>query len=128
LFVPTEGLYAEALRMAGLDEELRVKHRVSIVGPTILGAYLNSLQMGFRTLAIEKRSSEVWRVLGAVKTEFGKFGESLEAVRKKIDEARNKIDDSAIRSRAVERKLRNVEELPESETAKLLPELDDDQE
>lgn len=120
LFVPTEGLYAEALRMNGLIEEMQRKCRVVLVGPTTLFAILSSLQMGFRTLAIEKRSSEVWKVLGAVKTEFGKFGDSLDAVSKKLHEASNKIEDSARRSRAVMRKLKSVEELPETEAEALL--------
>lgn len=120
LFVPTEGLYAEALRMDNLTDEIQRDCRVILVGPTTLYAILSSLQMGFRTLAIEKRSSEVWKVLGAVKTEFGKFGESLEAVSKKLNEASSKIDMSARRSRAVERKLREVEELPAPEAAAIL--------
>lgn len=120
LFVPTEGLYAEALRMDGLVEELQRKCHVILVGPTTLYAILNSLQMGFHTLAIEKRSSEVWRVLGAVKTEFLKFGDSLEAVGKKLSEASRKIEDSAKRSRVLERKLKNVEQLPEHEVAEIL--------
>jgi DNA recombination protein RmuC len=126
LFVPTEGLYAEALRMDNLTDEIQRECRVILVGPTTLYAILSSLQMGFRTLAIEKRSSEVWKVLGAVKTEFGKFGESLEAVSKKLSEASSKIDMSARRSRAVERKLREVEELPVPEAAVILMGADGD--
>jgi len=121
LFLPTEGLYAEILRIPGLFEEIQRLHRVVAVGPTNLQAFLNSLQMGFRTLTIEKRSSEVWKVLGAVKTEFAKFGESLDAVGKKLQEAGNKIEDTARRSRAVERKLRQVEGLPADEAARILP-------
>ncbi len=121
LFLPTEGLYAEVLRMGGVAEQLQSDHQVILVGPTTLYAVLNSLQMGFRTLAIEKRSGEVWKVLGAVKTEFGKFGESLKAVSKKLQEASNKIDDSARRSRVMERKLREVEALPDADTNKILP-------
>jgi DNA recombination protein RmuC len=107
LFVPTEGLYAEALRLPGLLETLQRDARVVLVGPTTLYAVLNSLQMGFRTLAIEKRSSEVWNMLGAIRTEFSKFGASLEDVRKKLQEASNKIEISERRSRVMERK-RNI--------------------
>jgi DNA recombination protein RmuC len=121
LFLPTEGLYAEVLRRPGLFEGLQRDFHVSVAGPTNLLAILNSLQMGFRTLAIEKRSSEVWQVLGAVKTEFGKFGTVLEKVRDKLDQARNQIDETGVRSRQIERKLRGVEALPEGETAKMLP-------
>lgn len=112
LFLPTEGLYAEVIRRPGLFEALQREHRVTLVGPTTLLALLNALQMGFRTLAIEKRSSEVWQTLGAVKTEFGKFGLALDAVKKKLTEASNKIDDAGVRSRAIERKLKQVEALP----------------
>ena len=113
LFLPTEGLYAEAIRRPGLFDALQREQRVTLVGPTTLLAVLNALQMGFRTLAIEKRSSEVWQTLGAVKTEFGKFGTVLDAVKKKLQEASNKIDETGVRSRAIERKLRGVEALPE---------------
>lgn len=122
LFVPTEGLYAEALRMNGLVEALQRDSQVVLVGPTTLYAVLNSLQMGFRTLAIEKRSGEVWRVLGAVKAEFGKFGESLAEVRRKLQEASNKIDFSERRSRVLQRTLKDVESLPEDDSRALLPE------
>jgi len=122
LFVPTEGLFAEALRLDGLVEELQKRHTVTLAGPTTLYALLNSLSMGFRTLAIEKRSSEVWKVLGAVKTEFGKFGDSLDAVSKKLSEASSKIDYAAQRSRVMERKLKGVESLPADEARALLPE------
>ncbi|MBS0199588.1 MAG: DNA recombination protein RmuC [Proteobacteria bacterium] len=113
LFLPTEGLYAEVLRRPGLFDLLQRELRITPVGPTTLLALLNSLQMGFRTLAIEKRSSEVWQTLGAVKSEFGKFGASLDAVKKKLAEASNKIDETGVRSRAIERKLRGVEALPQ---------------
>lgn len=109
LFLPTEGLYAEAHRRAGLAEAIQRKYRVSLAGPSSLAALLNSLQMGFRTLAIQKRSSEVWKVLGEVKTEFGRYGDVLEQVKKKLDEASRKIDDASSRTRALDRKLRNVE-------------------
>lgn len=122
LFLATEGLYAEALRRPGLAESLQREFRVVITGPTNLAALLNSLQMGFRTLAIQQRSSEVWKVLGAVKTEFGKFGEVLSRVKKKLDEASNQIDETERRTRAIDRKLRGVEALPVGETANLLAE------
>jgi DNA recombination protein RmuC len=112
MFLPTEGLYAEVLRRPGLSEQLQREFRVVVTGPTTLAALLNSLQLGFRTLAIEKRSSEVWKLLGAVKTEFGKFGDILEKTKKKLDEASNSIDAAAVRTRAIERKLRGVQELP----------------
>jgi DNA recombination protein RmuC len=112
LFLPSEGLYAEAIRRVGLVQNVQRDCRVTFVGPTTLAALLNSLQMGFRTLAIQKRSSEVWNLLAAVKTEFGKFGESLSAVKEKIDQASRKIEDVDVRSRAITKKLRDVEELP----------------
>ena len=123
LFVPTEGLYAEALRLPGLVEDLQQGCRVVLAGPTTLYAVLNSLQMGFQTLAIERRSSEVWKVLGAIKTEFGRFGDSLAAVKKKLQEASNKIEASETRTRVMERKLRDVEELPQAEAVLHLPDL-----
>ena len=112
LYLPTEGLYAEALRRTGLADALQRDFRISIAGPTTLAALLNSLQMGFRTLAIEKRSSEVWGVLGAIKTEFGKFGEVLEATRKKLEQATRSIESAEVRTRQIERKLKGVEALP----------------
>ena len=112
LFVPTEGLYAEALRRPGLMESLQSEYKVMLAGPTTLLATLNSLQMGFRTLALEKRSAEVWEVLGAVKTEFAKFGEVLARTKKKLDEASNTIVQAEVRTRAMERQLRSVEALP----------------
>jgi len=120
LFVPTEGLYAEILRRAGLFETLRREFKVTVVGPTNLVAFLNSLQMGFRTLAIEKRSSEVWEILGAVKTEFGNFSVILDKTRKKLQEATNTIDRAGVRTRAIERQLRKVQELPQEDAAALL--------
>ncbi|RMD51045.1 MAG: DNA recombination protein RmuC, partial [Ignavibacteria bacterium] len=125
LFVPIEGLYAEILRTAGLAEFLQREYRVTIAGPTTLAALLNSLQMGFRTLAIQKRSSEVWKVLGAVKTEFKKFGDVLANTKKKLDSARNTLDQAETRTRQITRKLKDVEELPAAESAKLLPGDDD---
>ncbi len=109
LFLPVEGLYAEVLRRPGLIEFLQTEYRVMIAGPTTLAALLNSLRMGFRTLQIEKRSSEVWSILGGVKQEFGKFGDLLDKTQKKLHEAGNVIEDASRRSRAIERKLRDVE-------------------
>jgi DNA recombination protein RmuC len=121
LFVPTEGLYAEALRRPGLMEALQREHKVMLAGPTTLLATLSSLQMGFRTLALEKRSAEVWEVLGAVKTEFGKFGDVLAKTKKKLDEASKTIDAAEVRTRAMTRQLRGVEQLPEHRAQQLLP-------
>jgi DNA recombination protein RmuC len=120
LFVPTEGLYAEALRRPGLMEALQREHHVTLAGPTTLLATLTSLQMGFRTLALEKRSAEVWEVLGAVKTEFGKFGDVLAKTKKKLDEASNTIHDAETRTRMMARKLKSVETLPEGAAQALL--------
>jgi DNA recombination protein RmuC len=126
LFLPTEGLYAEVLRRPGLTEFLQREFRVVVTSPNTLWAYLSSLQMGFRTLAIQKRSSEVWSLLGAVKTEFGKFGEVIEKVQKKIQEAGNAIDSAASKTKTIQRKLKNVQELPANDAAKLIPlELDE---
>lgn len=122
MFVPTEGLYAEILRRTGLFEYLQRDMKITVVGPTNLVAFLSSLQMGFKTLAIEKRSSEVWEVLGAVKTEFGAFGTVLEKTKKKLEEATNVIDKAGVRSRAIERKLKTVQELPQEKTIALLGE------
>jgi DNA recombination protein RmuC len=122
LYLPTEGLYAEVLRRPGVADSVQRDFRVVIAGPTTLAALLNSLQMGFRTLAIEKRSSEVWAVLGAVKTEFGKFGGVIEKVQKKLQEASNVIDDAVARKKVMERKLRTVTELPAAETTAILGE------
>lgn len=112
MFLPTEGLYAEVLRLPGLFEVLQRDFKVMIAGPTTLAALLNSLQMGFRTLAIEKRSAEVWNLLGAVRTEFSKFGAILDKTRKKLVEAGNHIDLAATRTRVIERKLRDVQDAP----------------
>jgi DNA recombination protein RmuC len=121
LFVPTEGLYAEALRRPGLVETLQRDHRITLAGPTTLLATLTSLQMGFRTLALEKRSAEVWEVLGAVKTEFAKFGDVLAKTKKKLDEASKTIDAAEVRTRAMARSLRGVEALPDERAQTLLP-------
>jgi DNA recombination protein RmuC len=120
LFLPTEGLYAEVLRRPGLFEALQREQRVVIAGPTTLAALLNSLRMGFRTLAIEKRSSEVWQVLGAVRTEFGKFGAVLDAVQKQVATVGNTLEKAGVRTRALERKLRDVEALDADTTRRLL--------
>jgi DNA recombination protein RmuC len=120
LFLPTEGLFAEVVRRTGLVEYIQRECRVVIAGPTTLWSILNSLQMGFRTLAIEKRSSEVWKVLGAVKTEFGKFGELLDGVKKKLDQASDNIETAARKSRTIERRLRDVQELPAADAQSLL--------
>jgi DNA recombination protein RmuC len=112
MFLPIEGLFAEVLRIPGLWETLQREYRIVVTGPTTLAALLNSLQMGFRTLAIEQRSSEVWQLLGAVKTEFGKFGDILDKTQKKLQEASNTIEQAAVRGRAIERKLKSVQELP----------------
>jgi DNA recombination protein RmuC len=120
MFLPTEGLYAEVVRRVGLIEAMQRDHRVVVAGPSTFAALLNSLQMGFRTLAIQERSSEVWKILGAVKTEFRKFGDVLDGVKKKLDQASSTMDDAARRSRAIERKLREVEQLPASEAQLVL--------
>ena len=120
LYLPTEGLYAEALRRPGLADTLQREWRVSLAGPTTLAALLNSLQMGFRTLAIEQRSAEVWAVLGAVKTEFGKFGEALAHTRKKLEEASNSISKAETRTRQLSRKLREVEAMPAGDVEQLI--------
>jgi DNA recombination protein RmuC len=121
MFLPTEGLYAEVIRRPGLVDLLQRDHRVVVAGPTTITALLNSLQMGFRTLAIEKRSSEVWSLLGAVKTEFGKFGDVLDNVKAKLDQASKQIDQTGVRTRAIARKLRDVESLPVEQSRQLLP-------
>jgi DNA recombination protein RmuC len=126
LFLPTEGLYAEVLRRPGLVESLQRDHRVTLAGPTTLLAMLNALQMGFRTLALEKRSSEVWQVLGAVKTEFGKFGDVLAKVKSQTQTVLNTLESAEVRSRAMGRALRQVEALPVQETRGVLPAADAD--
>jgi DNA recombination protein RmuC len=120
MFLATEGLYGEALRLPSLVEELQNRYRIVIAGPTTLAAILNSFRMGFQTLAIEQRASEVVKLLGAVKTQFGKFGDVLEKVKKQLNTATRTIEDSGVRTRAIERKLRLVEELPEFEAAAML--------
>ena len=120
LFLPTEGLYAEAIRRPGLFDTLQREHKVTLVGPTTLLAVLNALQMGFRTLAIEERSSEVWQLLGAVKTEFGKFGSVLDATHKQLATVQNSIKSAGVRTRAIERKLRGVESLASDASGRLL--------
>ena len=121
LFLPTEGLYAEVLRNQRLMDRLQQVHRVVPQGPTTLAAFLNSLQMGFRTLALQKRSSEVWNVLAAVKNEFGKFGGVLDKLKNQLATASRTVGKAEVRTRAMERTLREVEELPaDTDTAKLL--------
>jgi DNA recombination protein RmuC len=124
MFLPTEGLYAEVVRRAGLVDTLQRELRVVVAGPTTLCALLNSLQMGFRTLAVEQRTSEVWAVLGAVKTEFGKFGDVLAKTRQQLQTVSNTLDGAEVRTRAIARRLRDVEALPAAEAGSLLP--DDD--
>jgi DNA recombination protein RmuC len=126
MFLPFEGLYAEVLRIPGLLETIQREHRVSITGPTTISAFLNTLQMGFRSLAVEKRTSEIWELLGAVRAEFGKFGEVLEKTKAKLDQASKEIDNAGVRSRAIEKKLRDVQTLPETQAKKLLEDLDPD--
>jgi DNA recombination protein RmuC len=120
LFVPTEGLFAEAVARPGLTETLQREFRVTLAGPTNLVAMLNSLQLGFRTLAIEKRSTEVWRVLGAVKTEFGRFGEILARTKDRLDQVGRTLDEAGRKSTTIARKLRDVEALPDDEADRLL--------
>jgi DNA recombination protein RmuC len=122
MFLPIEGLYAEVVRRAGLVDELQREHRIVVAGPTTLCALLNSLQMGFRSLAVEQRTSEVWAVLGAVKTEFGKFGDVLAKARQQLLTVGNSLDTAKVRSRAIVRRLRDVQELPASQAGALLPE------
>jgi len=120
LFLPTEGLYAEVLRRPGLVDALQRDQRIAVAGPTTLLALMTSFQMGFRTLAIQERSSEVWRTLGAVKAQFEKFGAALDGVKKKLDEASNKIDQTRTRTNVLTRKLRDVETLPSEDSQRLL--------
>ena len=120
MFLPTEGLYAEAVRRPGLADNIQRKYRINIAGPSTLTALLNSLQMGFKTLAIEKRSSEVWQILGAVKTEFGKFGKALEGTKKSLQATINKISDVEVRTRQMGRKLKGVEELTTEKSNSIL--------
>ncbi|MBR3138345.1 DNA recombination protein RmuC [Candidatus Saccharibacteria bacterium] len=122
MFVPTESLYAEIIRIAGLPDEIRKKYNISIASPSTLPVMLSGLLMGFRTVAIEKRSAEVWQKLGAIKTQFGKFGDLLDGVQKKLQESANKIESAKTTSRQIEKKLKDVEELPESESIKLIGE------
>ena len=123
MFVPTESLYAEIIRIPGLSDEIRQKYQIAIASPSTLPVMLSGLLMGFRTVAIEKRSAEVWQVLGAVKSQFGKFGDLLDGVQKKLQESANKIESAKTTSRQIERKLKSVEELPESESVKMIGEV-----
>ena len=124
MFVPTESLYAEILRIPGLSDEIRQKYNISITSPSTRPVTLSGVLMGFRTVAIEKRSSEVWQILGAIKTQFNKFGDLLEATKKKLQESANKIDAAATTSRQIERRLKDVESLPTNESNKLIGEID----
>lgn len=123
MFIPTESLYAEILRIPGFSDSIRQKYNISIVSPSTLPALLSSLTMGFRSVAIEKRSAEVWQTLGAVKTQFSKFGDLLAATRKKLEETANKIGSAEVTSRQIERKLKSVESLPETDSIKLIGEV-----
>ena len=123
MFVPTESLYAEIIRIPGLSDEVRQKYNIAIASPSTLPVMLSGLLMGFRTVAIEKRSLEVWQILGAVKTQFGKFGDLLDGVQKKLQESANKIESAKTTSRQIERKLKDVEELPKAESVKLIGEV-----
>lgn len=124
MFVPTESLYAEILRIPGLFDEVRQKLNVTICSPSTLPVILSGLTMGFRTVAIEKRSAEVWQTLGAVKTQFSKFGDLLDVTKKKLQETVNKIDAASTTSRQIERKLKSVETLPEAESVKMIGEIE----
>ena len=126
MFLPTEGLYAETIRRPGLIDALQREHRVVIAGPTTFTALLNSLQMGFRTLAIEQRSSEVWRLLGAVKNEFGKFATVLEKAHGQLDTVQNSLKQAGVRTRQIEKKLKGVESLPGGDAQQLLGGTDGD--
>lgn len=121
MFLPTEGLFAEVLRQPGLQDELQREHRIVVAGPTTLSAILTSLRMGFHTLAIEKRSSEVWQVLAGVKSEFGKFGDILDKVKKQVETVSTTLESTSVRTRAMERKLKDVEALPADEISTSLP-------
>ena len=123
MFVPSEGIYAEILRGAELFESLRRDFRITVVGPTNLAAFLSSLQMGFRTLAIQKRTSEVWTILGAVKTEFGKFGDVLDRASNQLQTVANSITNAGVRTRAIEKRLRSVESLPQEQSTVILGEV-----
>ncbi|MCA9399238.1 MAG: DNA recombination protein RmuC, partial [Candidatus Omnitrophica bacterium] len=125
LYLPTEGLYAEVLRRPGLSDFLQRECRVMVAGPTTISALLNSLQMGFRTLAVEQRASEVWNLLGTVKKEFGKFGDILDKTQEKLRKASEEIETAARKSRTIERKLKKVQELPAQNT-KTVPLLEDE--
>ncbi len=120
MFLPFEGLYLEILRIPGLIQQIQNDFSITISGPTTLGAFLNSLQMGFRTLAIQEQTDNVWNILRAVRTEFGKFGDVLDATKRKLESASKEIDNAGVRTRAIERKLRDVETLPEQQAEKLL--------
>jgi DNA recombination protein RmuC len=119
LFLATEGLYAEALRRPGLAESLQRDYRVVLAGPTTFAALLNSLQMGFQTLTIQQRSGEVWKLLGDVKTQFGKYSQVLDLIRKRLDQATQTVDEASVRTRAIEKRLKNVD-VEETEESNLI--------
>ena len=124
MFLPFESIYAEVIRRSALVDQLRTEYNITVAGPTTLMAILNSLQMGFRTLAIQKRSSEVWKVLATIKTEFDKFGGMLEKAQKNIQTGLGQLDDVVgARTRAIQRQLKNVESLPVAEMENILPEI-----
>lgn len=123
MFLPFEGLYAEVLRIAGLFEFVQREYKIAITGPTTISAFLNSLQFGFRSLAVEKRTSEIWQLLGAVRTEFGKFSDVLEKTKIKIEQAGKEIANAGVKSRAIERKLRDVQSLPQAASSKIIGDL-----
>jgi DNA recombination protein RmuC len=124
MFLPFESIYAEVIRRSALIDQLQNEYKITVVGPTILAAYLNSLQMGFRTLALQKRSSEVWQILGAVKSEFNKFGGLLEKAQKNLHLASDTVDELlGKRTRAISRKLKGIELMPEEEVQKILPDI-----
>ena len=128
MFLPFEGIYAEVVRKASLLEQLQREFKVIVTGPTTLAAILNSLQMGFRSLAIQKRSSEVWQILGAVKKEFENFGGMLEKAQKNLQTASNQIDEvMGKRTRAIQRKLKGVEALNDTDTQAILPEISEEE-
>ena len=120
MFLPFEGLYLEVLRIPGLIQQIQNEFSITVSGPTTLGAFLNSLQMGFRTLAIQEQTDSVWNILRAVRTEFGKFGDVLDATKRKLESASKEIDNAGVRTRAIERKLRDVETLPKNQAETLL--------
>jgi DNA recombination protein RmuC len=127
MFLPFEGLYAEILRLPGIFENLQREHKIVVTGPTTISAFLSSLQMGFHSLVVEKRTSEIWELLGAIKTEFGKFGTILQKTKEKLEAAGNEIDNASKRSRAIEKKLKKIQELPKSQSQKILADIESEE-